>query len=242
MKRNDAIKFVLIRSLGNFLLLFSLYGVAATFGPALYYEAQFQIIKIKGVNFEVATAEESAQQQGFEDITQLSDIKKESTGDPGFAEILSGSKEQVIVPSDTSFSITIPKIGASAKVYPNIDPANSSEFVPVLQKGIAHAKGSVFPGFAGNVYLFAHSTDNWWNVGRYNAIFYLLKNLTKDDSIVVFFENKRYDYLVSEVLIVDPRDTQFIARPQTGEQKLVLQTCWPPGTAWKRLVVIAKPK
>lgn len=242
MKQSDAIKFVLIRSLGNFLLLFSLYGVAATFGPALYFEAQFQLIKIRGVNFQVATAEEIPKQQGFEDIITLDKIKKEEKGGPGFAEILAGDKEQILVPSDTSFSITIPKIGASAKVYPNIDPENSSEFVPVLQKGIAHAKGSVFPGFAGNVYLFAHSTDNWWNVGRYNAIFYLLKNLTRGDSIVVFFENRRYDYIVDEVLVVDARDTQFISRPQVGQEKLVLQTCWPPGTTWKRLVVTANPK
>jgi hypothetical protein len=40
--------------------------------------------------------------------------------------------------------------------------------------GVAHAKGTVFP-HKGNIYLFAHSTDNWWNVGRYNAVFYLLK-------------------------------------------------------------------
>ncbi len=247
MKRNDAIKFVLIRSLGNFLLLFSLYGVLATFGPALYFEAQYQLIKVRGVNFQVATASDAAaaaeeKQQGFEDITTLDQIKKEDTGGPGFAEILAGSTEQVLIPADTSFSITIPKIGASAKVYPNIDPDNFAEFVPVLQKGIAHAKGSVFPGFAGNVYLFAHSTDNWWNVGRYNAIFYLLKNLTRGDSVVVFFENKRYDYVVDEVLVADARDTQFISRPQVGEEKLVLQTCWPPGTTWKRLVVTANPK
>ncbi|HVF69462.1 MAG TPA: sortase [Xanthomonadales bacterium] len=239
MKRNDAIKFVLMRSLGNFLLLFSLYGVAATFGPALYYEAQFQMIKVRGVNFQVATAEETPKQQGFEDVAKLTPASK---GEPGFAEILSGSKDQIIIPSDTSFSITIPKIGASAKVFPNVDPANSNEFVPVLQHGIAHAKGSVFPGFAGNVYLFAHSTDAWWNVGRYNAVFYLLKNLTKGDPVVVFFENKRFDYVVDEVLVMDAKDLSHIARPQVGEQKLVLQTCWPPGTTWKRLVVTANPK
>ncbi len=240
MKRNDAIKFVLTRSLGNFLVLFSLYGVAATFGPALYYEAQFQIIQFRGVHFKVASAEEAVRQQGFGDV--LKNAKGATPKSPGFAEILAGSKEQILIPSDTTFSITIPKIGASAKVYPNVDPENSSEFLQVLQKGIAHAKGSVFPGFAGNVYLFAHSTDNWWNVGRYNAVFYLLKNLSAGDQIIVFFENRRYDYVVSKTMIADAKDTTHIARPQTGEQQLVLQTCWPPGTTWKRLIVIAKPK
>lgn len=239
MKRNEAIKFVILRSFGNFLVLFSLYGVAATFGPALFYEAQFQLIKSRGINFKVAEADEAPRQQGFGDVIKVSEV---GSSDPGFSDILTGSTEQILVPKDTDFSITIPKIGASAKIYPNIDPANSEEFVPVLQKGIAHAKGSVFPGFAGNVYLFAHSTDNWWNVGRYNAVFYLLKNLGKGDPIVVFFENRRHDYVVSDVLIMDAKDTSLIAKGPGGEQKLVLQTCWPPGTTWKRLVVTANPK
>lgn len=243
MKRNDAIKFVLLRSLGNFLVLFSLFGVFATFGPALYFEAQYQLIQLRGIHFRVTTAQE-ARRQGFADIPRVGDVDKNgrSSEAPGFADILAGSKEQVLIPSDTEFSITIPKIGASAKVYPNVDPANHEEFLPILQKGIAHAKGSVFPGFAGNVYLFAHSTDNWWNVGRYNAVFYLLKNLSPGDQITVFFENRRFEYAVSKTVIVDADDTSYIASPQKGEQQLVLQTCWPPGTTWKRLNVIAKPK
>lgn len=238
MTRSEAIKFVVLRSIGNFLVLFSLYGVAATFGPALYYEVQFQLIKARGVNFKVAKAEE-VKKQGFADVRKLSEVNK---GEPGFGDILAGSREQILIPADTNFSITIPKIGASAKVFPNVDPANENEFLPFLQRGIAHAKGTVFPGFAGNVYLFAHSTDNWWNVGRYNAVFYLLKNLTPGDDVIVFFENRRHNYIVSKVQVMDALDTSLIARPQTGEEQLVLQTCWPPGTTWKRLVVIAKPK
>ena len=244
MKRNEAIKFVILRTIGNFLVLFSLFGVLATFGPALYFEAQYQLIKIRGINFKVATDKDIQRKQGFADITKLNDLKSGNirSGGPGFGELLAGSTEQILVPSDTQFSITIPKIGASAKVYPNVDPANSSDFLPILQKGIAHAKGSVFPGFSGNVYLFAHSTDAWWNVGRYNAVFYLLKNLEPGDPITVFFENRRFDYVVSKIVIVDPEDTSLIAGKQAGKQQLVLQTCWPPGTTWKRLDVIAVPK
>lgn len=238
MKRSEAAKFIILRSIGNFLVLFSLFGVCATFGPALYFEIQYQLIRVRGIDFKVAS-EKEFRKQGFADIPKVNEIKSET---PGFAEIMAGSKEQIITPADTDFSITIPKIGASAKVYPNIDPGNSQEFLPVLQHGIAHAKGSVFPGFSGNVYLFAHSTDAWWNVGRYNAVFYLLKNLSKGDQITVFFENRRFDYEVREIVIVDPKDTSLIASAQSGKQQLVLQTCWPPGTTWKRLVVLADPK
>jgi sortase A len=243
MKRNEAIKFVILRTIGNFLVLFSLFGVIATFGPALYFEAQYQIIQLRGIHFKVESQKE-IQKQGFADIPRVGDLNSAEVKahNPGFSDILAGAKDQILVPSDTNFSIAIPKIGASAKVYPNVDPTNSSEFLPILQKGIAHAKGSVFPGFNGNVYLFAHSTDAWWNVGRYNAVFYLLKNLEQGDAITVFFENRRFDYVVDKIVIVDPENTSLIAGTQTGRQQLVLQTCWPPGTTWKRLDVIAVPK
>lgn len=243
MERKDAFKFIVVRSLGNFLLLFSIYGVIATFGPALVQEVQYQIIKFRGVEFSLAEAEDLPQ-RGFADVLRDADgeVQALAQQSPGFAEIAVGNTEQIIRPPDTDFSLVIPAIGASTKVFPNVDPTNEQEFLPFLQSGIAHAKGSVFPGFQGNVYLFAHSTDSWWNVGRYNAVFYLLKNLTAGDDIHVFFEGARHDYKVDKLLIVDPRDTSFIAREQRGNEQLVLQTCWPPGTTWKRLLVLAIPK
>jgi sortase A len=115
--------------------------------------------------------------------------------------------------------------------------------LPILQRGVAHALGTVFPGMSGNIYLFAHSTDNFWNVGRYNAIFYLLKNLVPGDEIVIFYQDKRYDYRVVETRVVEASDVSYITKSQEGQQEtLILQTCWPPGTTWKRFLVIATPK
>jgi LPXTG-site transpeptidase (sortase) family protein len=235
MKRNEAIRFVVLRSLGNFLVLFSLYGVLATFGPALSAEAKFLIIQARGVTFTVP--------RGQGNVQAAARATRATFGrDLGFADVLAGSKNQTLTPKDPLFSILIPKIGASAKVFPNVDPDNPDIFLPVLQQGIAHAKGSVFPGHPGNTYLFAHSTDNWWDVGRYNAVFYTLGNLSEKDEIIVFFENRRYDYVVTQKLIADPQDVTLLTAKHKGPQQLVLQTCWPPGTTWKRLYVIAKPK
>jgi sortase A len=234
MTREEKIKFVALHTLGNFLILISLYGVVATFGPAVYYELQLVVMKTRGVQFTVATP-----QQVHQEAIAAEPV---ATHAPGFADILAGNTEQVLIPADTEFSITIPKIGASAKVFSNTDPANPTEFLPVLQHGVAHAKGSVFPGMKGNIYLFAHSADNWWNVGRYNAVFYLLKNLAVGDEIIVFFENRRYNYIVSQSLISEPTDVTLLTHMQTASQQLVLQTCWPPGTTWKRLYIVAKLK
>lgn len=228
MSRREKIRFVILRSIGNFLVLFSLYGVVATFGPALIYELKYQIIRMRDIQYtvEVKTSPTTVQ-----------------TTSPGFGAALIGAKQQVLVPPDTQFSIVIPKIGATSKVYPNVDPTNEEEFLPLLQTGVAHAKGTVFPGFEGNTYIFAHSTDNFWNVGRYNAVFYLLKELQKGDEIIIFFEGRRYNYVVDRIEIKDAEDVELLVNSQrTRVQQLILQTCWPPGTTWKRLFVIATPQ
>lgn len=233
MTGREKAKFMAVRTLGNFLVLLSLYGVVATFGPALFYEAQYQIVKVRGIQYKVAQ------------ITKGENIKPSSASQamaPAFGDIIAGAKEQVLVPVDTQFSIIIPKLGATAKIWPNVDPLKEDDFLPKLQTGVAHAKGSVFPGMEGNVYLFAHSTDNFWDVGRYNAIFYLLKDMKEGDLISIYFENTRYNYKVDHTVIKDPNDVDLLIHSQvSGKEQLILQTCWPPGTTWKRLFVIATP-
>lgn len=205
-------------------MLFAIFGIIATFGPAIYYEIGFKIGEWRGISFQVA------------------DNSSKTITTVGFGDILAGPKEQILSPIDTEFSIFIGKIGANARIFPNADAANPNDFLPILKKGVAHAKGTVFPGMRGNIYLFAHSTDNFWDIGRYNAIFYLIKNLVPQDEIVIFFQDKRYNYIVSGSKIVESTDVSYITQAQTGKEQLILQTCWPPGTTWKRLLVFAKPK
>lgn len=241
MTKKEAIKFVIVRSIGNFLLLMSLYGVAMTFGPVVLQETQFMIAQARGMKFVVAQADHLENKKSADEQLKTDNRKQITEAGPSFTDVLAGATEQIIVPKDTQFSIVIPKLGATAKIFPNVDPGNPDEFKSILQQGVAHAKGTVFPGMNGNTYLFAHSADNWWDVGRYNAVFYLLKNLKKGDEVVLFFENQRYDYVVTESFITEASDTSLLAQ-HTDKQQLVLQTCWPPGTTLKRQFVLATPK
>ena len=227
MQRAAIIKYLILRTIGNFLILFGLFGVGATFGPALYYEVQFQLNQWQGVKYVVA------------DPTTAPHFPGTQGGGGGIQKETGNT--QILIPKDTIFSILIPKIGADAKIFPNTDPSNEDEYLKVLKQGVAHAKGSVFPGMDGATYLFAHSTDNIWDVGRYNAVFYLLKDLTQGDQVVIFFNNRRYNYTVDSSKIIDGSDVSDLINAQTGSQRLILQTCWPPGTTLKRLLVTAKP-
>ncbi|HSD98550.1 MAG TPA: sortase [Patescibacteria group bacterium] len=218
MDRKQFYKLLLLRSVGNFLVLFALFGIFATIGPALFYEVRFQIDNLTGTQYVVAQTDAP---------NQLKTIQ---------------NNQKVLIPPDTYFSIVIPKIGASSRVIINVDPTNEKEYLAALQKGVAHAKGTVFPGMNGISFYFSHSTDSFWDVGRYNAIFYLLKDMQIGDDIYIYFKNYRYNYKVTQTEILDPSDVSLLVNAQkVQDQEVVLQTCWPPGTTWKRFIVIAKP-
>ena len=141
---------------------------------------------------------------------------------------------------DPYFSIHIPKIEARANVIPNIDPGNSDEYLEALKRGVAHARGTGFPGQGNSVYLFSHSTNSSLNFSEYNAVFYLLRKLETKDKIYVYFLNKKYVYEVVDIVVADANDTSWLENSGQDE-RLILQTCDPPGTSFKRLLVIARP-
>lgn len=141
---------------------------------------------------------------------------------------------------DSFFSVAIPRIGAASNIIMNVDPYNKTAYQKVLKKGVAHAKGSSVPGRGGQIYLFAHSTDSLINVSRFNAVFYKLKDLIAGDEIIVYYAHHKYEYRVSEVRVVEPDDLSWLEQ-KGGKERLLLQTCYPPGTTRKRLVVLAIP-
>ncbi len=245
MNKQEKIRFLILRTVGNFFILLTLFGFLATFGPAVYFEAVYRISQARGVTYAIAEIEQGYTFQDLLDKRREQHEASKSVTDPSqglINSVLDGSKTQMLSPKDTRFSVIIPKIGASEKVYENVDPSDQAEYTSVLKEGVAHAKGSSFPGYGGNTYIFAHSTNNFWNVARYNAVFYLLKELKPGDDVVIYFMDKRYNYVVTDTKIADADEVGYLAADTGQGEMLTLQTCWPPGTTWKRLLVFAKPK
>lgn len=239
-RRHEIIKFLVIRTISNFLILFTLFGLIFTFGPALYYEAEYRVGEVFGVEYFL---EEDVEEQRLSGFGQLLEERERDSGggENVFGAIVSGEHRQIIHPKDADFSVVIPKIGANSNVVENVDPSNEDEYLRALQEGVAHAKGTSFPGLGGTTYLFAHSADNFWNVGTYNAVFYLINRLEPGDEINIYFQGDRYKYLVEEQRVVDPEEVEFITSNRGEGEELILQTCYPPGTTWKRTLVFAKP-
>jgi len=144
-----------------------------------------------------------------------------------------------INPIDKDFGIVIPKIGANAKVIPQVDPYDSRIYQVALTKGVAHAKGTALPNQIGNMFIFSHSSVNLLEASRYNSVFFLLSKLKKNDEIDIYYKGAKYKYEVEEIKTVEAKDVSYLS-PNSEVQTLTLMTCWPPGTTLKRLVVISK--
>lgn len=145
-----------------------------------------------------------------------------------------------ITPVNENFSVVIPKLNANAQVIPNVDPFNESIYQQALSKGVAHAKGTALPNEKGTVFLFAHSAQDFYIANKYNAVFYLLYKLEKGDKITLYFDKEKIEYSVKELRYTTETDIDYLTK-QADNNRLILMTCWPPGTTLQRLLVIAEP-
>ncbi|KKS95015.1 MAG: Sortase A, LPXTG specific, partial [Microgenomates group bacterium GW2011_GWC1_43_13] len=93
-------------------------------------------------------------------------------------------------------------------------------------------------GETGNVYLFAHSEDTFYNVNTYNAPFFLLGKLTRGDEIYVFYKDRKFKYVVDQVKVVSPEEVNYLT-VNPDRNTLTLQTDYPPGMTFARRIVIA---
>ncbi len=144
----------------------------------------------------------------------------------------------LVKPVNTDFALIVPKVGINAAVIPGVDPVNTRGYSEALKKGVAHSKLSYYPDENGTVYLFSHSTNYEWFIDDLNAVFYYLKNIEPGDLVVIMYRNDRYTYEIREKKVVSTKEISYLV-PQTGVRTLVLQTCWPPGTVAKRMLIFA---
>ena len=147
-----------------------------------------------------------------------------------------------VKPKSTDYGVIIEKIGVNVPVVANVNAADYDEYIAALSKGVAQARGTADPGSTeadnNNVFLFAHSAINAIQARQYNSVFYLLRKLEKGDRITTFFKGKRYDYIVRIKEVVQATDIRYLTDP-SKKPILTLQTCDPPGSSLRRLIITA---
>jgi len=121
-------------------------------------------------------------------------------------------------------TIEIPAIGANFVVVEGTTTAD-------LELGPGHYAGTALPGQSGNAAIAGHRTT-------YLAPFYNLNELAPGEPIYITTTQGRFEYQVTDTLIVSPTDTSVLDPSPTPT--LTLTTCNPRFSAAQRLVVQAR--
>ncbi|MBS9775183.1 sortase [Candidatus Gracilibacteria bacterium] len=138
--------------------------------------------------------------------------------------------------------VVIPKIG---KNVPLIDIKNrtlnnegelDNIFMKELEKGIVRYPGSAVPGEIGNTFIFGHSSNFPWMEGDYNDVFATLGNIEMGDEVIVYYNQKKYIYKITEKQVITPGDVSVLNRNH-NKKEISIMTCWPIGTTYNRLLV-----
>lgn len=146
--------------------------------------------------------------------------------------------------TDNEYHLIIPKINAESIIRVDVDPWNQASYLPQLQKGVAHAKGTPLPGENGTSYIFTHLSDLPWRMTRYNTPFLRLGELSPGDLVYISKDNQTTEYKVTGSIEVAGNDIKYLKEAENSglvnaQSNLILQTCSPPGMSLRRLLVFA---
>lgn len=162
---------------------------------------------------------------------------------PTIVPTLEVEEETIKLIDNNEFVIEIPKIGAKTEIVADVSPVDKNEYLQVLKNNkVAHSSYSTLPGRGKGsmTYLFAHSTEQSIQTMRKNSVFYLLGELDKDDKILINYQGEIIEYTVYMKKIVTAKEFEYLTYSDSNKEVLILQTCWPIGTNWKRLLVFAQ--
>jgi sortase A len=135
-------------------------------------------------------------------------------------------------PKITTYFLSIPKL----KIQNAIVSAADTN----LKEHLVHYQGTSMPPDKGTAVIFGHSTlPQLFDPTDYKTIFANAHTLKVDDTMQVSANNVDYTYKIVSVTITTPEDTSVLTQ-EFDDSYLVIITCTPPGTIWKRLIIKAR--
>jgi len=156
-----------------------------------------------------------------------------------FLEILE-NKEVITGELNNNFpakenSLEIPKIGITAPVIiaENLD---QNYFDKELDRGVVIFSSSVQPGEIGQTIILGHSAPSNWPKINYDGVFSRITELNENDEIILYFNNKRFTYLVNKKIFLE-KGQEISNNKSSSDNSLFLVSCWPPGKNIQRIIV-----
>ena len=135
--------------------------------------------------------------------------------------------------------IIIPEINIGAPVVYDVTDTGSSAILSGLERGVVHYGASAYPGENGNVVIFGHSAENFFNHGHYKYVFSLLHDLKVGDTFMLNYYGQQYVYQIYDKEVIAPTDVAVLG-PNAKPATVTLITCDPPGVSVHRLIIVAE--
>lgn len=145
--------------------------------------------------------------------------------------------EMMVYPDDNR--LILPRIGKNVPLISVPKNKNWKALENTIQKGlhdgvVVHPI-SRDPGNMGNFFVAGHSSYYAWDKGHYKDVFALLHELEEGDEAIVYWEGKKYTYVLNKSEIVPPTDVSVMNQPD-DKSIITLMTCTPVGTNKNRLI------
>jgi LPXTG-site transpeptidase (sortase) family protein len=146
-------------------------------------------------------------------------------------------QEMIVYPADNR--IVLPRIGKNVPLITVSNNKNWKQVEKTIQKGLQNGVVvhpiSHDPSSFGNFFLTGHSSYYAWDKGRYKDVFALLHELKDGDKAIVYWEGKKYTYILEKSRVIPPTEVSVLNQP-TDKSIITLMTCTPVGTNKNRLI------
>ena len=200
------------------------------------------------VNYKISKLTEAIKQEIIRMPSFLANLPSESEALPFISNIISGglissvpaiNLPAIPIEAESSNLLEMPQFNIKAPIL-KAETLDSDAIYKKLKDGVVLYPGSDIPG-KGYSIIVGHSSQYPWDSGRYRSVFALLNQLEQGDKIYVFWNQKPLVFEVRDknIFLPWPQGTEGTETifPPSDEITLILQSCWPVGTASKRVAV-----
>lgn len=145
-------------------------------------------------------------------------------------------------PLPSKATLVIDSIGVRAPIVFDV-PDDNDLIYSNLEFGVVHYSNTPKPGEPGAAIVLGHSSAYPWYRGDYGAVFALLSKLKAGDRFYVQYEdNRSFVFEMTQSIIFNPfeNDARLTTIENASGSTMILISCYPVGTNYKRIAVQAK--
>lgn len=138
--------------------------------------------------------------------------------------------------------LVIDSIGINAPIIFGVS-TDDNDVYNNLEKGVVHYSSTPRPGQKGVSVVLGHSSAYPWYKGHYGSVFALLNKLNPGDKFYIQYEDNRvFVFQVKQSLVFNPfgDDARLKELEQSNVPSLILLSCWPVGTNYRRIAIQAE--